>query len=82
MLIVETLLSNLISIIFVLIVSFASVVFINYFMQGIEMYVNIKYDLVSVLKFVGIVYVLLLFTLIIPVRKLKKMNIVNEIKYE
>lgn len=82
MLIVETLLSNLISIIFVLIVSFASVVFINYFMQGIEMYVNIKYDLKSVLKFVGIVYVLLLFTLIIPVRKLKKMNIVNEIKYE
>lgn len=82
MLFTETILSNLVASIFVIIVSFVSVIFIDYFMQGIDMYVEIKYNLSSVLKFVGIVYVILLFTLIIPMKKLRKMNIVNEIKYE
>ena len=82
MLITETLLSNFVASILVLIVSYASTGFINYFMQGIEMYVSIRYDLGSILVFVGFVYVLLLFTLIIPIIKLRKMNIVNEIKYE
>ena len=82
MLITETLLSNFVASILVLIVSYASTGFINYFMQGIEMYVSIRYDLGSILVFVGFVYVLLLFTLIIPIIKLKKMNIVDEIKYE
>lgn len=82
MLLTETIIANLVASILVLIVSYASVIFINYFMQGIDLYITIKYDLITVLKFVGIVYVILLFTLIIPIRKLKKMNIVNEIKYE
>jgi ABC-type antimicrobial peptide transport system permease subunit len=82
MLFAETIIANLVASFFVLIVSYASVIFINYFMQGIDMYIVIKYDLLTVLKFVGIVYVILIFTLIIPIRKLKKMNIVNEIKYE
>lgn len=82
MLITETLLSNFVASILVLVVSYASTGFINYFMQGIEMYISIRYDLGSILVFVGFVYVLLLFTLIIPIIKLRKMNIVDEIKYE
>lgn len=82
MLFIETVLANFIASIFVLITSYASIIFINYFMQGIDMYITVSYNFVSVLKFVGIVYIILLFTLIIPIRKLKKMNIVNEIKYE
>lgn len=82
MLLSETVIANLVASVLVLIVSYASVIFINYFMQGIDMYIVIKYELLTVIKFVGTVYIILLFTLIIPIRKLKKMNIVNEIKYE
>ena len=82
MLFTETVIANLVASIFVLITSYAATGFINYFMQGIDMYMTISYDLITVLKFVGIIYIVLLFTLIIPVNKLRKMNIVNEIKYE
>jgi ABC-type lipoprotein release transport system permease subunit len=82
MLFTETIIANLVASILVLITSYAATGFIDFFMQGIDMYMTISYDLITVLKFVGIIYVVLLFTLIIPVNKLRKMNIVNEIKYE
>ena len=82
MLFTETIIANFVASIFVLITSYAATGFINYFMQGIDMYITIYYDLITVLKFVGIIYIVLLFTLIIPINKLRKMNIVNEIKYE
>ena len=82
MLLTETLLANFVASTLVIIVSYASVIFINYFMQGIDMYITISYNLMTILKFVGIIYVILIFTLIIPIMKLRKMNIVNEIKYE
>lgn len=82
MLFTETIIANFVASIFVLITSYAATEFINYFMQGIDMYITIYYDLITVLKFVGIIYIVLLFTLIIPINKLRKMNIVNEIKYE
>ena len=82
MLFTETLLANLLSSILVIIVSYGSVIFINYFMQGIDMYITINYNLITILRFVGIIYIILIFTLIIPASKLRKMNIVNEIKYE
>lgn len=82
MLLTETVLANLIASILVIIVSYISVNIIDNFMQGIDMYINVRYNIQSVLTFIGIVYVILLFTLIIPIRKLKKLKIVNEIKYE
>ncbi len=82
MLLTETILANLIASFLVVIVSYISVDMIDKFMQGIDMYINVKYNLQSVLTFIGIIYVILLLTLIIPMKKLKKMKIVNEIKYE
>ena len=82
MLFVETVISNLIASIFVIMVAYVSTIYINYFMQGIDMYVNVEFNISIVLKFIGIIYVILLLTLIIPIRKIRKMNIVNEIKYE
>jgi len=82
MLFTETILANAAASIFVIVTSYASIGFINYFMQGIDMYITVYYDFITVLKFIGIIYILLLFTLIIPINKLRKMNIVNEIKYE
>ena len=82
MLFIETVVSNLVASIFVIIVAYVSTIYINYFMQGIDMYVDVQFNISIVLKFIGIIYVILLLTLIIPIRKLRKMNIVNEIKYE
>jgi len=52
------------------------------FLEGMSMYIAISYDWLFVLKFVGLIYVILMLTLVIPSRKINKMNIVNEIKYE
>ena len=81
-LLTETILANLIAGGIILFGSYVSTMFIDYFMQGIDMYIPIKYDILIVLKFILIIFVVLLFTNIIPSRKLKRMNIVNEIKYE
>ena len=82
MLFTETILANTVASIFVFITAYASVGFINYFMQGLEMYITVPFNFMVVFEFVGIVYIILLFTLIIPAIKLNKMKIVNEIKYE
>ena len=82
MLAFETILSNFISLFLATIVSFVTTIFVNNFMINIGLYLDIKYDLVTVLYFELIVYGLLLLTLFVPFRKLKKMNIVDEIKYE
>lgn len=82
MLAFETILSNFISLFIATIVSFVTTIFVNNFMMNIGLYLDIKYDFMIVFKFELIVYVLLLLTLFVPFRKLKKMNIVDEIKYE
>ena len=55
---------------------------IESFMQGLSLYVDMIFDWSVILKFVGIVFIVLLFTLRIPSKRLKKMNIIDEIKYE
>ena len=82
MLALETILANFISLFLATIVSFVTTIFVNNFMINIGLYLDIKYDFMTVFKFELIVYALLLFTLLVPFRKLKKMNIVDEIKYE
>ena len=82
MLALETILSNFISLFLATIVSYITTVFINVFLINIGLYLNVTYDFMTVFKFELIVYALLLFTLFVPFRKLKKMNIVDEIKYE
>ena len=47
-----------------------------------SLYVDVTYDWIFILKFVGIIYVVLMLTLIIPAKRIRKMNIVDEIKYE
>lgn len=82
MMIFETILSNLISCSLAVLVGFLSTGIIDKFMQGLSLYVEISFNLIFTLKFIGIIYIILLLTLIIPIRRLRKMNIVNEIKYE
>ncbi len=82
MLFTETLLTSVISGIIACIVVIPSVYMVNTSMEGLSMYMNIGYNLLDSIKFVGIVVAILLFTTLIPIRKLRKMNIVSEIKYE
>lgn len=82
MLFFETVLTNIISGSLAITFGFILSKIIDSFMQGINMYIEMFYDWKTAFGFMGIVFVVLLFTLIIPMRKLRKMNVVNEIKYE
>ena len=82
MLAFETILSNLISLVLAGIVTLITTIFVNRFLINIGLYLNVKFNLMTVVKFSAIVYAILLLTLIVPFRKLRKMNIVDEIKYE
>jgi len=46
------------------------------------MYVEVEYSISTAIGFVAVIFAILLLTLLSPMKKLKKMNIVNEIKYE
>ena len=82
MLRVEILVANAISCIIAIIVGYLATGMIDSFLQGMSLYMDVEYNWLFIFKFVGIVYVVLMLTLIIPSRRIKKMNIVDEIKYE
>lgn len=78
----ETILSNAISCLIAVGVGFIATGIIETFLETLSMYVEMIFDWNMAFKFIGIVFVLLLCTLRIPGKRMKKMNIVNEIKYE
>lgn len=82
MLFTETLLTSILSGIIACIVVVPTVYMVNTAMEGLSMYISVGYNLGASIQFVGIVVFILLFTTLIPFRKIKKMNIVSEIKYE
>ncbi len=82
MLFFETVLANAIACIIAIAVSVLAVDMIENFLEGMAMYVAVEYSVSSVLGFTGVIFVVLLFTMLSPMKRLKKMNIVNEIKYE
>ncbi|MBP3339254.1 MAG: FtsX-like permease family protein [Lachnospiraceae bacterium] len=82
MLFFETVLANLISSVVAVIVGFMATGMIDSFMKGMEMYVEVEYSIATAVSFVAVIFAILLLTLLSPMKKLKKMNIVNEIKYE
>lgn len=82
MLRIETILSNAISCLIAVVVGFMTTGILEIFLETLSMYVEMIFDWNMAFKFIGIVFILLLCTLIIPSRRMKKMNIVNEIKYE
>ena len=82
MLITETFLANAISCLISIGVGLLLIGIIDSFMQGLALYLDMVFDWKIILEFVGIIFVVLLLTLIIPSKRLRKMNVVNEIKYE
>jgi len=82
MLRVETILSNATSCLIAVIVAFTATGIIETFLESLSMYVEMIFDWNTAFRFIGIVFVLLLCTLRIPSRRMKKMNIIDEIKYE
>ena len=82
MLFFETLLANYIAAAIAIVTSILATDMIDNFMKGMAMYVQVEYSLKTALVFTGVIIAVLVFTLISPLRRLKKINIVNEIKYE
>ena len=82
MLFFETVLANLVAAFIAIITSILATDMIDNFMKGMSMYVQVEYSYVTALTFSGVILVVLIFTLVSPLRRMKKMNIVNEIKYE
>jgi ABC-type antimicrobial peptide transport system permease subunit len=82
MLALETIVANIVALGIAVVVTILTTSFIDRFLQNIGLFLEIKFDLMVVLSFSAIIYIILLFTLIFPFRRLKKMNIVEEIKYE
>ena len=82
MLFFETVFANVIAAIIAIITSIIATDMVDNFMKGMSMYVQVEYDIKTALVFAGAIIMVLILTLISPLRKLKKMNIVNEIKYE
>lgn len=82
MIFTETLLSSVIAGIIASIIAIPCVYMVNTAMEGLSMSLNIGYNILASVEFVAIVVAILLFTTLIPLRKLRKMNVVTEIKYE
>lgn len=82
MLILETAIANFIACILAILGGILSTGIVDKFMQGLSMYVDIAFDYKAAFIFAGGVYIALLITLFIPARRLRKMKIVDEIKYE
>ncbi len=82
MLFTETLLTSIISGLIACIVVIPSVYMVNTAMEGISLHLNIGYNLMASIGFVGIVVLILLLTTLNPLHRIRKMNIVEEIKYE
>ena len=82
MLIAETIMYTLISCIISLEIGYLSTGILDVILKGMSIYVEMVYDWNKVFKFIGIVFILNLLTTIIPIKRLRKVNIVEEIKYE
>lgn len=82
MLFFETVLANVIACAAAIAVGYLATDMIESFLKGMSMYVDVAYSLSSALSFSAVIFIILLLTLLSPMKKLKKMNIVNEIKYE
>lgn len=82
MLFFETILANAVACVVAITVGYLATDMIDSFLKGMTMYVDVEYSLSAAFSISGIIFAVLLLTLFSPMRKLKKMNIVNEIKYE
>ncbi|MBR1377035.1 MAG: ABC transporter permease [Bacilli bacterium] len=82
MLVIENITSNIVACTFGFIVSIMSLRYMNKLMYGIKMYTDVQYQYNVGLIIMGIVLIVLLSTVIVPIKKMKKINVVEAIKYE
>ena len=82
MLFFETVLANLIAVIIGVVTSILLTDILDNVMCGLSLYVQVEYSYMTAFIFAGAIFAILILTLLSPMKRLKKMNIVNEIKYE
>lgn len=78
----ENIFSFLIAILPAISLSYFLNIFITKTLSGMDMFINMVFSINGVLTLSGIILVLMLVEALVPIIKLKKMNIVKEIKYE
>lgn len=82
MLIIENVVSNVTACIIGFLVAKMSVNLIGILLEGIKMYIDIIFNFKIGFTVIGIILGVLLLTVVLPIRKLKKINIIESIKYE
>ena len=82
MLILENVVSNLIACVIGFALSIMSVNLMDMLLNGIRMYTEMSYNYQIGFIVVGSILTILLATVILPIKKLKKINIIESIKYE
>lgn len=82
MLIYECLISNVISCIIGFCSAIISLKIMNKILYGINLYIPLKFNFLIGIILIFVVLIILLTTIIIPIKRFRKMNIVEEIKYE
>ena len=82
MLVIENVVSNIVACAFGFFTSIISLKLINKIMYGVKMYDNLDFNYNIGFLIIGSILVLLLLTVIVPIKKMKKINIVEAIKYE
>lgn len=82
MLVIENVVSNIVACAFGFFTSIMSLGLINKIMYGFKMYDNLEFNYNIGFLIIGSILVLLLLTVIVPIIKMKKINIVEAIKYE
>lgn len=82
LLISETLLINFTSCLISLIVGFLMTNILSKALESMSLFIEMNFNLILSIKFITIVFIILLMTLIVPIKRLKNMKVIDEIKYE
>lgn len=78
----ENIFSFLIAILPAISLSYFLNIFITKLLAGMDIFINMVFSINGTLALSGIILILMLFETLVPIIKLKKMDIVKEIKYE
>lgn len=82
LLISETLITNFTSCLISLIVGFLMTNILSKALESMSLFIEMNFNLLLSIKFITIVFIILLMTLIVPIKRLKNMKVIDEIKYE
>lgn len=82
LLISETLITNFTSCLISLVVGFLMTNILSKALESMSLFIEMNFNFILSMKFIAIVFIILLITLIVPIKRLINMQVIDEIKYE